>query len=368
MPDITKIVVTGGVCGGKTTALASIRTSFTRLGYKVITVPEPATEFKTNGILPWECATGEEYQWCQMKVQITTEHAFERAARGMDDEKILIVCDRGMLDNKYYMTADEFQRVIADLGYTEAQLRDSYDAVFHLVTAAKGAEEYYTNDNNAARHETLEEAAAMDDGFIEAWAAHHHLRIIDNSTDFEGKMDRLIREISYVLGEEAPRQTKRSFIVAYPDLAALEAVPGCERVEISQTYLSSDPDTEVRVRKIGSEGWNTFYLTEKRIEGARKRLVRRQRLTLREYENILGQADPARRELTRTRYCLPYQGQCFELDIYPQWDDQAILHIELVSADVEVNFPPGIEIIREVTDDPAYRSAALASAPADAML
>ncbi len=368
MPDITKIVVTGGVCGGKTTALASIRTSFTRLGYKVITVPEPATEFKTNGILPWECATGEEYQWCQMKVQITTEHAFERAARGMGDEKILIVCDRGMLDNKYYMTADEFQRVIADLGYTEAQLRDSYDAVFHLVTAAKGAVEYYTNDNNAARHETVEEAAAMDDGFIEAWAAHHHLRIIDNSTDFEGKMDRLIREISYVLGEEAPRQTKRSFIVAYPDLAALEAMPGCECVEISQTYLSSDPDTEVRVRKIGSEGWNTFYLTEKRIEGARKRLVRRQRLTLREYENILGQADPARRELTRTRYCLPYQGQCFELDIYPQWDDRAILHIELVSADVEVNFPPGIEIIREVTDDPAYRSAALASAPADAML
>ena len=363
MPAITKIVVTGGVCGGKTTALASIRTAFTRLGYKVITVPEPATEFKTNGILPWECASGEEYQWCQMKVQVTTERAFERAARGMDDDKILIVCDRGMLDNKYYMTADEFQRVIADLGYTEAQLRDSYDAVFHLVTAAKGAEDYYTNDNNAARHETLEEAAAMDDGFIEAWAAHHHLRIIDNSTDFEGKMDRLIREISYVLGEEAPKPTKRSFIVAYPDIAQLEALPGCERVEISQIYLRSDPDTEVRVRKIGSDGWNTFYLTEKRIEGSRKRLVRRQRLTLREYENILGQADPARRELTKTRYCLPYQGQCFELDVYPWWDDQAILQIELTSPEAEICFPPEVEVIREVTDDPAYRSAALASAP-----
>ena len=360
MPDITKIVVTGGVCGGKTTALASIRTSFTRLGYKVITVPEPATEFKTNGILPWECASGEEYQWCQMKVQITRERAFERAARGMDCDKVLIVCDRGMLDNKYYMTAEEFQRVIADLGCTEGELRDSYDAVFHLVTAAKGAEAYYTNDNNAARHETLEEAAAMDDGFIEAWAAHHHLRIIDNSTDFEGKMDRLIREISYVLGEAAPYRSKRSFLVEYPDISWLESLPNCERVEISQCYLHSDPDTEVRVRKIGSEGWNTFYLTEKRIEGSRKRLVRRQRLTLREYENILGQADRTRCELTKTRYCLPYQGQCFELDILPNWDNQALLQIELVSTDVPVNIPPQIKVIREVTDDIAYHSKALA--------
>ena len=125
MPSITKIAVTGGPCAGKTTALASIQTAFSRLGYKVITVPEPATELISNGVTPWECSSAEEYQWCQMKVQITTEHAFERAARGMDDEKILIVCDRGMLDNKYYMTADEFQRVIAVLGYTEAQLRDS---------------------------------------------------------------------------------------------------------------------------------------------------------------------------------------------------------------------------------------------------
>ena len=91
--------------------------------------------------------------------------------------------------------------------------------------------------------------------------------------------------------------------------------------------------------------------------------MRRQRLTLREYENILGQADPARRELTKTRYCLPYQGQCFELDVYPCWDDQAILQIELTSPEAEICFPPEVEVIREVTDDPAYRSAALASAP-----
>ena len=67
MPAVTKIVITGGPCAGKTTALASIQTAFSRLGYKVVTVPEPATEFISNGVTPWECSSAEEYQWCQMR-------------------------------------------------------------------------------------------------------------------------------------------------------------------------------------------------------------------------------------------------------------------------------------------------------------
>jgi hypothetical protein len=34
--------------------------------------------------------------------------------------------------------------------------------VIHLVTAAIGAEKYYTTENNAARTETKEEARALD--------------------------------------------------------------------------------------------------------------------------------------------------------------------------------------------------------------
>jgi Tfp pilus assembly protein PilE len=39
------------------------------------------------------------------------------------------------------------------------QLRDRrYEAVIHLVTAAQGAEEFFTNQNNEARYESIEEA------------------------------------------------------------------------------------------------------------------------------------------------------------------------------------------------------------------
>ena len=363
MPAVTKIVITGGPCAGKTTALASIQTAFSRLGYKVVTVPEPATEFISNGVTPWECSSAEEYQWCQMRVQLTRERAFERAVKGMDEEKVLIVCDRGMLDNRCYMTEEEFQRVIADFGCNEIELRDGYDAVFHLVSVAKGAEEYYGTESNGARYESLEEAAALDDKFIDSWTGHQHLRVIDNSTDFEGKMKRLIEEISYFLGESAAYEVERKFLIEYPDIEMLESLSNCERVEITQHYLRSDDSHELRIRKRGTREWNTFYLTEKEIDGARRHLSRRERIELREYETLLTQADPALRPIEKTRYCLTYEGQYFEIDVYPCWDDQAIIQIEKPDEEAPINFPPQVKVIREVTHDPDYRNLAIASRP-----
>jgi hypothetical protein len=58
----------------------------------------------------------------------------------------------------------------------------------HLVTAAIGAEKYYTTENNAARSETLEEARALDFKILNTWVGHPNIRIIDNSTDFQGKI------------------------------------------------------------------------------------------------------------------------------------------------------------------------------------
>ena len=54
---ITKIVLTGGPCAGKTTALSWINNYFTNRGYTVLFVPETATELITNGVAPWTCNT-----------------------------------------------------------------------------------------------------------------------------------------------------------------------------------------------------------------------------------------------------------------------------------------------------------------------
>ena len=79
------------------------------------------------------------------------------------------------------MTQEEFAYVMGRLGCNEIEIRDGYDAVFHLVTAAKGAEEFYTMDNNAARYETPEQACALDDRLLASWTGHPRLRVIDNA-------------------------------------------------------------------------------------------------------------------------------------------------------------------------------------------
>ena len=70
--------------------------------------------------------------------------------------------------------------------------------------------------------------------------------------------------------------------------------------------------------------------------------------------------DPTRRPIRKDRYCLMYENQYFEIDIYPFWNDKAIVEIEIREEDQKIAFPKGFKIIREVTDDEAYKNAALA--------
>ena len=358
--EVTKIVVTGGPCAGKSTAMSWIQNAFTQMGYTVLFIPETATELITGGVAPWTCATNGDFQKCLLRLQLEKEKVFELGAKTMDAAKVLIVCDRGALDNKAYMDGLEFATVLDYLDTNEIELRDTYDAVFHLVTAAKGAEEFYTTANNSARTETTEEAAEIDDKLISAWTGHPHLRVIDNSTNFEEKMRRLIAEISSFLGEPEPYEIERKFLIEYPDIKWLESIPNCRRIEIIQTYLKSDKDEEVRVRQRGLEGHYIYYQTIKRKVSELKRVEIERRLSQSEYLRLLMNADTTRRQIRKDRYCLTYNNQYFEIDVFPFWQDRAIAEIELSDENAAITFPKEIKVIREVTDDESYKNAALA--------
>lgn len=359
MKNITKIVITGGPCAGKSTAMSWINDAFSSLGYTVLFVAETATELISGGVAPWTCRTNADYQCYQMMLQSKKEEIFERAADGMQAEDILIVCDRGALDNKAYISEEEFASCLRRIGTNEVELRDGYDAVFHLMTAAKGTDAY-TLSNNSARKETPEQAIALDDRVISAWTGHPHFRVIDNSTDFEGKMRRLIAEIASFLGEPEPYEIERKFLIEYPDIKWLESDPNCKRIEIVQTYLKSDEGAERRVRQRGIGGHYTYTLTEKRKVTDVKRVEIERRLSKDEYLAYLMEVDVTRHPIRKTRFCLTYQNSYFEIDVYPFWNDKAICEIELSSEDEQITFPEKIKVIKEVTDDPSYRNSSLA--------
>ena len=66
---------------------------------------------------------------------------------------IIIFYDRGLMDGKAYMNPNEFNKILIQEGYTEENIKSGYDAVFHLVSAADGVENFYTVENNKAESE-----------------------------------------------------------------------------------------------------------------------------------------------------------------------------------------------------------------------
>lgn len=66
------------------------------------------------------------------------------------------------MDISAYMDAHLWQEITSLVGTNSLELRNRYDAVLHLVSAADGAEEFYTTSNNKERTEGLELARELD--------------------------------------------------------------------------------------------------------------------------------------------------------------------------------------------------------------
>ncbi|MBO5954784.1 MAG: AAA family ATPase [Clostridia bacterium] len=366
--QFTKIVITGGPCAGKTTGLSYVERELTKIGYKVIFLNETATEIILSGADNTAFTNNEDFETQIIKLQLEKEKFYEKMCKTLPNEKVILICDRGVMDCKAYTTDEEFSTILNKLSLEEIQLRDNYDAVFHLVTAAKGAEEFYTKANNAARRENLEEARLADDKTMQCWMGHPHFRAIDNSTNFENKMKRLVKEICVCLGEPKPLEIERKFLIEKPDVEILTSIPNCSRVDIIQTYLISDQNEEKRVRQRGLDGSYIYTLTTKTHISDIKRIETEERITQREYLTLLNDADTNVHQIRKTRYCIMHNNKYFEIDIYPFSLNTAICEIELASEDETFEMPEYVKVIKEVTDDKRFSNYAFSKQIPEEML
>ena len=157
-----------------------------------------------------------------------------------------------------------------------------------------------------------------------------------------------------------PLEIERKYLIEYPDMAWLESRPDVKKSEITQTYLIASEGEERRVRMRREGDAVTYYHTVKRAVTAVIREEREAVITESSYHAHLTEADPHKRPLQKTRYCVPYGGLCIEIDVYPFWDRQAVAEVELDGEDTPVCFPPEIKIIREVTGEKAFKNSELA--------
>lgn len=348
MAEVTKICLTGGPCGGKTSALPFLTNALEEAGYRVVVVPEMATLMLTNGI-SLSGPGADQVQVELLKGMMSLEDAFVGAAEAMGG-KTVVICDRGSMDISSFVSPESWNNIRNSVTGSDLTLRQRYNGVFHMVTAADGAEEHYTKliaGTNISRVEDAARAREVDQLTQQAWVGHHHLRVIPNRQGFQMKLDELKRSVYALLDDT---EIERKFLVRmvyWPaDLVRVTS-------DIEQTYLKdgsrirSRDGAYTKTRKVGTG------LSRSEVE-----------IKLDECQHsiyLLNDTDPTRETIRKWRTTFLYDGQYFELDeFHDRHKGLWILEIELDRDDQEVRLPPWVDVVKEVTGDAAYSNSSLA--------
>lgn len=177
---------------------------------------------------------------------------------------------------------------------------------------------------------------------IDFWTGHNHFR-------YKKSFDEILREISHVL--KTSLEIEKKFLIKYPDISYLDSLKNARAVTIEQSYLEEN-GTKIRIRKRGFDGQFSYYQTIKRnIDGFKKEEIEIS-LTKDEYEGKLKKSNGF--TISKTRYCISENYTCYEIDIYPFWNDKATLEIELTDENEEYIILKNITVIKDVSEDKAY--------------
>ncbi|MDZ4742635.1 MAG: ATP-binding protein [Verrucomicrobiota bacterium] len=193
---IPRIVLTGGPCGGKTTAQHDLIEELARVGYRTICVPEVATLFFGSGFTIHDFLSDKVYHLQKgiLQEQIALEDSLVRVA-GVLSGKVLLLCDRGALDGKAYTAAADWERILVELGTDEGKLLARHDRVVHLTPHADGAEDHSSYQTNECRFESVKEALETDRKLRAAWENHPQHMIIPNEGGMARKLECIIRKL-----------------------------------------------------------------------------------------------------------------------------------------------------------------------------
>lgn len=175
---MSKIVLTGGPGGGKTTAADLYRRE---IGDKVVIVPEAATMLFQGGFPRVVEPDAQRAAQCAIfHVQRNLENV--QSARFPDR---VLLCDRGTCDGAAYWPDDAISFFEAVGTTVEAELT-RYDAVLFFESAAVGG--VAIEGGNLTRIESIREAAEIDRRLREAWSRHPRFVLVPHTRSFFEKL------------------------------------------------------------------------------------------------------------------------------------------------------------------------------------
>ncbi|KAI5716110.1 hypothetical protein M8J76_001089 [Diaphorina citri] len=267
----------------------------------------------------------------------------------------LIICDRGTMDASAFVTPEKWEKMMAANGWNSVELRDNrYNQIIHMVSAANGAEDFYTTEDHACRSESVEIAKELDHRAAAAWIGHPYFDVIDNSSDFESKICRMIAGVCQKLGIDTGDRLKtdskkRKFLVKSP-------LPDGEG-KFPERY--QDFDVVHHYLQTGGHWSYTHTIRKPKIHNQVVEV--KTQLTHRDYINMLQQKDDSHWAIFKKRRCFIHNNQYFQLDVYKEPCHprcKGLILLETYSAlendELLSRLPKFLTLIKEVTGNPDY--------------
>lgn len=334
------------------------------MGIWAITVPELATEFMVNGIVPEKSISYPAFQEAVLLGIVEREYRCQEIARVMNMPKKVILTDRGRMDGMaYFSSKNDFFDMARKYGYEPADLWNPYKAAIHLRSVACDRPELYTRENNAARGEkNVDEACARDKNTEHAWTAHPHLRVVGNvdesgkPIDIQQKTSRVIQHVASAIGVPVPLEIERKFW-----LKEMPKIPvHHEVIEITQYYLQTPIGSErIRIRT-----WRdspVYYRTAKKEIAPGVREEVESIISEMEFLRLLKYVVPDSVPIQKTRYVFVWNDQYFELDVFSgRLAGLILLEIELTDINNACDLPIFIGKYLEVTGQKEFSNSYLA--------
>lgn len=193
MKRIYNLVITGGPCAGKSIATAELKLYLEKEGFRVFVIPEVATYLMKNGIVPYNnCISTLAFQTLIFKYQLFQENLMKQIATELEhDSRIVILEDRGLMDNKIYLSDTEFEEILKSYDLTEAEIMSRYDLIIHLISTSVKSDDFYEGVSNEYRMENSEEAKELSNRCIKVWGKHPRFITIDVTPTLEEKMRKI---------------------------------------------------------------------------------------------------------------------------------------------------------------------------------
>ena len=370
--NVPMIVITGGPRSGKTAVVDYLSYKLAHDGFTVFRLSEIASSMIKSGLTPSRYKDPYEFQSelfsRQKKEEEKLLETAESAMGETDNQRAAIICDRGLQDGRAYVSHAEFNRIAAAAGISEEELRDRYAGVVLLETMEK---QPVSEVINPARLEEENKLLDLASATKTAWSDVPTITIRAHD-DMDIKLREAENAVRSILEMEAlpnpPRP--RRILVRRPKLEDFlnRSSASLDQVTVTFTRSMNSSRQMLIKRKTPTE----MQLASVRINENQTGENRKDELEIpingQAFSSYLEFADGLLPSVTKQTARFLHAGQSLSLSFYDFLPYVAILEGEPKASTENIELPPYLTEIRDVTDSDKFTDLTFAKALAEKLL